>query len=92
MFLVYILLFFLVADLIANLVLIFKKPRPCSDYYNDNVTAFNDVVIDYNNLVDDYTELVSYVKDLEFEKSNLEDEVEMLLKLIPAGDIDEEFN
>ena len=48
--------------------------------------------MDFNNLVDDYNELKAYVDDLEFEKSNLEDEVDMLLKLIPIGDNDEEIS
>ena len=93
MVLVYILLFLLVADLIANVVVLLKIPRSCSDnYYNDNVNSYNNIVMDFNNLVDEHNELKAYVNDLEFEKSNLEDEVDMLLKLIPAGDINEEFN
>ena len=88
--LAYILIFLLVTVFVSNLVIIFRKQRSYSDYsYNDDVSLYNNLVIDYNNLVDDINEIKSYVKDLEFENSELEEEVEQLLKLIPNGDTNE---
>ena len=85
--LAYILVFLLVVDLILNSISLFKKSSCYSNAVD--IIEYNRVIFNYNSLLADFKNVLDYVEDLEFENSELEEEVEQLLKLIPNGDTDE---